>query len=337
MVTIIDIADRLNISKSTVSRALTGSSGVSEKTRELVLNTAKEMNYSANVYARNLAGDSTHMIYFMIPDITDAFYQEMANSADKVLSDAGYRVFYRNVRRSTNEVMNFLSEAKEFKMDGIFITVDEWTDEVCDAIKKMDIPVISLRRKTPEKLKNIVPYVDSDFIDGTEKAVKYLISLNHINIGYVGYETLVGKERISAYERSCEKHNIEKNIIRNRAYQNQNVRIEVGYDSAKKLLSESPEITAIMAGDDQLAIGVMKFCSEEGLRVPEDISVIGCDDRNISSLYCLQLTTIRQERTEAGSLAGELMLDMISKPGVYESINVPMTIKERKTVGKARK
>lgn len=336
MATIVDIANKLNISKSTVSRALTSSTGVSQKTRDLVLQAAKDMNYSANVYGRNLASRRTNLISFMVPDIGDSFYQAMASSADKVLSDAGYSIFYNNVRRSPKEALRFLQQAVEFQMDGVFITLDDWTDEICEMIMGMDIPIISLRRKTIDRLKTKVPYVDSDYVEGVDNAVNYLISHGHKNIGYIGFETLVGKDRLLAYEASCEKHQLPKHIIRNRSYQEAEVRIDVGYNSAKKFIQNNPRITAILAGDDQLAIGAMKYCEQSGIRVPQDISVMGCDDRITSSLYCVQLTTIRQQREEAGLLAGKLMLDMIEKPGVYDSVNVPMTIMERKTVGKAR-
>ena len=165
MTTIVDIAKKLNISKSTVSRALTNSAGVSAKTRDLVLRTAKEMRYSANAYARSLVSRKSHMICFMIPDITDTFYQMMANSAETVLAKAGYSVFYKNVRRDPEEAMRFLQLAIEYNMDGVFITLDDWTDDICSMIESMTIPVISLRRRTPECLRGKVPYVDSDYDD----------------------------------------------------------------------------------------------------------------------------------------------------------------------------
>lgn len=335
MTTIVDIANKLKISKSTVSRALTNSSDVSAKTRELVLRTAKEMNYFVNAYARNLVTNRSHLISFMIPDIADTFYQKIARSADDYLSKAGYSMFYRNVKRDPKESLKFLKQAMEFHMDGVFITLDEWTDEICDFIRNMNIPVISLRRKTPEKLKGIVPYVDCDYYEGLDNTITYLGSFGHKEIGYIAFETVVGKERISAYESICSKHGLALQMVRNRSYQDAGVRIEVGYNSAKKLIKENPQITAILSGDDQLAIGALKYCTEAGIRVPEDISIMGCDDRSVGSLYCIQLTTLGQQREESGLLAGQLMIDMIEQPGPHESINVPMIIRERRTVGRA--
>lgn len=335
MTTIVDIANKLKISKSTVSRALTNSSDVSAKTRERVLRTAKEMNYSVNAYARNLVTNRSHLISFMIPDIADAFYQKIAQSADEYLSNAGYSMFYRNVKRDPKESLKFLKQAMEFHMDGVFITLDDWTDEICDFIANMNIPVISLRRKTPDRLKEIVPYVDCDYYEGLDNTITYLSSYGHKEIGYIAFETIVGKERISAYEKICSKYGLAMHMIRNRSFQDAGVRIEVGYNSAKKLINENPEITAILSGDDQLAIGALKYCNEAGIRVPEDISIMGCDDRSIGSLYCIQLTTLGQQREEAGLLAGQLMIDMIEHPGFHESINVPMIIRERRTVGRA--
>jgi len=333
MTTIVDIAKKLNISKSTVSRALTDSEEVSPKTRMLVKKAAQEMQYQANMYARTLVSQRSHMVSFMIPDITDNFYQKMAEGAESELNAAGYTLFYRNVHRNGIEALKFLEHAEEFHMEGVFITLDDWSEEICKKIQTMDIPVISLRRKTPPCLAGRVPFVDSDYEEGIDNAVSYLLSMGHRNIGYIGFETMVGKERIMAFEASCEKHHLVKNIIRNRSFQDANVRIDVGYTSAKKLIGMNHGLTVIFCGDDQLALGALKYCSEAGIPVPEKMSVMGCDDRDVSGLYCIQLTTMRQQIEESGHLAGQLMVQMIEKPGVYDDICVPMTIKERKTVG----
>jgi len=336
MITIVDIAKKLNISKSTVSRALTDGKGVSPKTRELVLKTANEMNYSVNQFARNLVGSKTHLISFMIPDITDTYYQKMAGSADRFLTANGYSVFYRNVMRSPEASLEFLKQAMEFHVDGVFVTLDEWTPAICDFIRHMPIPVISLRRKPPQDLEGIVPFVDCDYSEGLENAVTYLNSLGHKDIGYISFETVVGKERALAYESVCMKRNLKCHMVRNKSWQDALARIEVGRNSTRKLLAENPDLTAILAGDDQLALGVLKYCSEEGIRVPRDLSVMGCDDRSVASLFCIQLTTLGQQREEAGLLAGQLMVDMIEHQGPAESIIVPMVIRERNTVGRAR-
>ena len=132
------------------------------------------------------------------------------------------------------------------------------------------------------------------------------------------------------------KRNLKCHMVRNKSWQDALARIEVGRNSTRKLLAENPDLTAILAGDDQLALGVLKYCSEEGIRVSRDLSVMGCDDRSVASLFCIQLTTLGQQREEAGLLAGQLMVDMIEHQGPAESIIVPMVIRERNTVGRAR-
>lgn len=335
--TIIDIGEKLHLSKSTVSRALTDSEGVSTKTKMLVRRTAKEMHYTINRIAKNLVSDTTKTIGFMIPDISDGFFPKMAIAAEKRLEQSGYSIIYINVQRDMERIFNFLRHAEEYRYEGIFITPDDWNKEFCEKLRSMTIPIISLRRKTPKSLAGIIPYVDSDHFEGIEQGINYLISLGHTKIGYIGFETLVGLERTAAYEKSIKKHNLEKIIVSNDSYQDPMVRIQVGYASSKKLLDINPSVTAFFAGDDQLAIGAMQYLRENGIRVPEDISIMGYDDRDTSQLFCIQLTTVHQQIEEIGDRAGNLMLEMIEgKNKKPKSICVPTRLYIRETTA-ARK
>lgn len=339
MTTIVDIANKLGLSKSTVSRALSNNSEVSEKTRVLVKKTAKEMNYVGNQIARNLVKRQTNMVGFMIPDISDGFFPKMAIAVENTLSLAGYAVSYSNVSRDPSKVMNFLDSAIEQMMNGVFITLDDWSEEVCAKIASLRIPVISLRRKTIATLTDIVPYVDSDHYEGVDRGVRYLLSLNHNNIGYIGYDTLVGRERTEAYKRSIRELGIDEHIVYNPCYQNPQIRIQIGYQSTKKLFQDAPQITAIFAGDDQLALGVLQFAEENRIRVPEDLSVLGYDNRDIAQLYCIQLSSIHQQIEDIGNRAAALMIEMITNKEadkVFDSILVSPTLVTRRTTGKRR-
>lgn len=120
MATIVDIAKQLSLSKSTVSRALSNSPGISEKTSRLVKKTAKEMNYSVNRIAQNLVKKKSQTVGFMIPDISDGFFPSMAIAAENVLGEAGYSVSYVNVQRNPDRAFRFLQTAEEYVWDGIF-------------------------------------------------------------------------------------------------------------------------------------------------------------------------------------------------------------------------
>jgi DNA-binding LacI/PurR family transcriptional regulator len=336
MSTIIDIAKRLNISKSTVSRALSDSPGVSEKTKKLIKQTAIEMNYTVNRMAQNLADRQTRTIGFMIPDIADDFYSPMAISTENILENAGYTVSYMNMQRATGRAYWFLKRAEENRWDGIFITLDDWDDSICQKLLTMRVPIISLRRKVPSDLGLDIPYVDSDRSEGVERGINYLISLQHKNIMFIGFESLVGIEAIDAYKRYMKKLGLKEFVSSNYFYQDKILRIQQGYTSTRLLYEKHPEITAIFAGNDYLALGAMQYFQEKGISIPGDVSILGYDDREVSGLFCTQLSTIRHQLHIIGERAGELMLQMVRNKGekiAYPNIKIPTTLCVRQTTG----
>lgn len=314
MATIKDIASRLNLSSSTVSRALTDNEGVSEATRELVKRTAEEMNYTINRFAKNLVTKTSYTIGFMIPDISDVFFSKSAYGVEEALKNTGYSLSYTNVERNSDRVLEYLKRAEEYQYDGIFITLDAWTDQVVKQLRALRIPIVSLRRRTPNLLEGKVPFVDSDHEDGVDQVVKHLVTLGHRSIGFIGFDTPVGLERTRSYHLAAEKYGIEKVLLQNYSFHDAGIRIMLGYKSAERLLGEHPNLTALFAADDQLALGVLQYLDEKHIDVPGQISVIGYDDRDVSGLFCIQLSTLRQQLFELGYQAGQLMLDMIASP-----------------------
>ena len=336
MTTIIDIAQKLNISTSTVSRALCDNEGVSERTRALVKKTAKEMNYSLNRYAKNLVMKKTYTIGFMIPDIADNFFSKSAYGVEEALRSSKFSLAYTNVQRKEDLILDYLRRAIEYKYDGVFVTLDNWSDRIVDQLEKMDIPIISLRRKTPDKISGI-PYVDSDHLGGIRQILTHLKELGHTDIGFIGFDTTVGNERTRCYISAAEELNISVHRVNNRTYHNAQGRISLGYKSAGTLLEQYPSLTALVAGDDQLALGALQYAEENNINIPDDLSITGYDDRDIASLYCVQLTTARQELYDIGYCAGKMMLDMIDTPSnIPANIEVATKLEVRKTTGRCR-
>ncbi len=337
MATIRDIARQLGIAPSTVSRAMTDAYGVKEETKKIVRETAEKMNYSVNRQARNLVTRRSNLIGFMIPDISDSFFSKSAYGVEEVLRNSKYEMVNTNVQRDPVNICKFLRRAEEYCYAGAFVTIDVWTDAVKEQIRSMRIPVISLRRETPPDMEDVLPFVDSDHIAGTESSVNHLLQLGHRKIGYIGFDTPVGNLRAEAFRSIAKKKDLDFIEVGNLSYHNANIRLSAGYSSAQRLLDACPEITAICAGDDQLAIGALQYLQENQYRVPEDISLIGYDDRDIAQLFCIQLTTVRQQLYEIGQYAGRMMLERILDPErPVSSIRIPTTLKIRRTTAMAK-
>ena len=336
MATIVDIAQKLNISTSTVSRALCDNEGVSEKTKALVKKTAKEMNYSLNRNAKNLVMQKSYTIGFMIPDISDNFFSKSAYGVEEALSGSKFSLAYTNVQRKEDLILEYLRRAVEYKYDGVFITLDNWTEKIVNQLERMSIPIISLRRKTPEGIQGI-PYVDSNHIGGLKQVLKHLIDLGHKDIGFIGFDTTVGNERTRCYISAAEEMNIPVYRVDNYSFHNAQIRISLGYKSAETLLSRYPKLTALVAGDDQLALGALQYAAEHNIQIPRDLSITGYDDRDISNLFCIQLTTARQELFDIGYKAGTMMLDMINNPSLRpENVEIDTKLVIRKTTARCK-
>lgn len=290
MVTIKDIAKYTNLSPSTVSRVLNGNPAISEATRKLVYKAAEEMHYSPNLHARSLVNHRCNTIGFMIPDIADSYFSVSAVGVEEEFQVNGYDVVYTNTNRDPKRVLGFLDRAAEYRYAGVLITPDVWTDDLLRRIRKLEMPTIALRRKTPFMVSGI-PYVDSDHYSGFQEATAYLYSLGHRNIGLITADTMIYNERQRGYEEVIRAHGLTALIHRFDAPVRAAMRYQAGYDAAQSLMKKS-DVTAIITTDDRFAIGVLEYLNAAGCKVPEDVSVIGCDDRPEGQLWPFRLSTV---------------------------------------------
>lgn len=336
MLTIKDIAKQLGMSPSTVSRALNNHPKISEKTRKTVMDYVEKNHYTPNLNARNLVNRNSHVIGFMIPDISDSFFSRSAFGVEELLYQNGYDIAYSSTERSVKRVKAYLINCMEHRFSGAFVTPDEWTDDLVELIHNLNIPIVSLRRKTPRTSPEI-PYVDSDHYGAIRTAMDYLFKLGHIDIGMISADTIIERERLNSYHdvmkemglKSCFVDGITTKVSANR--------IESGYKAAKIILERNPTLTAIVSSDDMMAIGIMEYLNKMGKSVPEDISVIGCDDRLEGRLYPIQLTTMQQSLHEMGNQAASMMLKLIqARNRQIPSVTLSTILVERKTAGQAR-
>lgn len=322
MVTIKDIAEMTNLSPSTVSRALNNHPAISEPTKKLVMECVQKLHYTPNRNAQNLVKQSNNTVAFMIPDIADTYFSSAAVGVEEILHRNHYDIVYINTNREPARVMGLLNKCREYQYSGVFLTPDDWSRELISEIHTMRMPVISLRRKTPYTIPEI-PYVDSDHYTGAREATEYLYMLGHTQIALITANTLIYNERQRGYEEVVRSHGLKPCISCLKVGIPSTMRFRAGYQAAEELLAENPEISAILATDDRLAIGVMEYLHEKGRRVPEDVSVIGCDDRPEGRLYPFQLTTIRQDILEIGRNAAQMMLRMI-EDRQYQPVSISL-------------
>lgn len=313
LVTIKDIAKATSLSTSTVSRALNNHPAINKETRQIVLDCVRKLRYQPNRNARNLVNRKNTTIGFMIPDISDSFFSSAAIGVEEIMYRNGHDIVYSNTNRDSKRVLDFLIKAQEWHYSGVFITPDRWDSAIIDQTHAAGMPVISLRRKSPADHPEI-PYVDSDHYAGFVEAAEYLVSLGRRSIGLITADTMIYSERQQGYEHVMQLNNLPTRIYCHKQPVHSSQRYEAGYQAMQHLLERFPDITALLTADDRFAIGAMKYLSQVSLRVPEDISIIGCDDRPEGQLYPFQLSTIQQDILGLGRNAAQMMLRMIDDP-----------------------
>lgn len=309
-VTIKDIAREANISYSTVSRALAGNPQVNEESRNKILKLANDMGYTPNALAKGLVTKSTYTIGLIITDITNPFFPEVAQGVEDCANRNGYQVFLCNSNWSVQREKEYLYKLYSSRVDGIVISpASDDLSHIVDS--QFQVPIVFAAQK-PQS--NGCNYVTVDHFKSATIAVEYLVKLGHKKIAYIGglLSTNSGIDRFNGYKSILKKYNIPMiaNYIIHGGYTQAS-----GYQFAKELLLLNQELpTAIVAGNDITALGIIQAIEEYGLKVPSDISVIGFDDISFASLDKIQLTTVYLPKYAIGEESMEVLIQKIQNP-----------------------
>ena len=330
--TIKDIASKTHVSISTVSKCLNGYGEVSENTKKQVFDTIKELDYVPNTFARYMSTHSTKIIGLTVPDVRDPYFAQSTLGIEERLQKSGYQLFLANLNRNSKKLLEFIQKAREMRFDGFIFTTDSWSEDVTAVLKRMDIPLLSLRRRPPESLH--IPYIDSDHYQGAMELMGYLYRKGHRKIGHVVLPSETGALRLQGYRNFCENYRLE----------DRSVQVDIpahilsdsvrnGHQATKEIFSRWPDTTAVFAASDFLAIGSMEFFYERHLEIPTDISLVGIGNMEYAQLPWFNFTTMELHRYEMGVQAAEMLLKMIDGEKV-QNVLFPEEFIERKSVSK---
>ena len=307
MVTIKDIAREVGVSPSTVSRALSDSPLISEKTRQSVKEVAQKLGYERNELARGLVKGSSGAIGLVVADITNPFFSDIAQGVGEVAHRCGYGVMLCNTAGKTNRESSYVRLLRRKRVDGLILTSATMDDPYLGDLAKTRIPFILVSR-----LCNSVdaPYVVANDRAGARLAVEHLIELGHERIGFIGGPANVqsSRDRMASYREVLREHGLaEKEEWMSFSDFTQAAGRKVG----RHMLSLPERPSAIFAANDVTALGVLEVAEELGYQIPDDLSLVGYDDITYASLPRIQLTTVAQPAQEMGQIAGEWLLSSI--------------------------
>ncbi|KHO62070.1 transcriptional regulator, LacI family [Thermoanaerobacter sp. YS13] len=311
-VTIKDIAKYAGVSVTTVSRALNGYPDVSEETRERIKKIAEQLNYTPNSIARGLVTNKTHTVGLVVselikPGAYHPFFLEVLAGIKAGLRKDKYDLILFTVDPESQDVTSYEKLCNDRKVEGAIVEGLKLSDPYIEEIKKTQIPTVLIDIPI---LTDKVGYVSSDNVQAAFEATSYLIKLGHRNIGFINghNDAAVSFERLEGYKKALEKNNIpykEEYVVFDDFTQ------EGGYNSFKTLVFEHPEITAVFHASDLMAIGSFKAAKDLGMKVPDDISIVGFDDIELASLITPGLTTVRQDTFKMGYNAAKHLLSII--------------------------
>ena len=316
--TIKDIAQAAGVSISTVSRVLTSSQAVDQDKRERVMKAAREMNYVPNSNARNLRKTRSQTVMILAKTIENPFFQKIIHNISKVLMLAGFSVEIRNVGLSDDEITIAAKEAKNTNPCGIILLGGSfaYTEDNFSAIA---IPCVLVTIKAgPAVNPDFYSSVIIDDVAEMRRSTEHLIRLGHRRIGCIYSKTLEEDTpntlRARGYMQALEANGIavEPQLISTSLQGNQSG-YEFGFHSMIRLMERNPDMTAVVATSDVLAIGAAKAVVASGRRIPEDISIIGFDGTDEAEYWNPSLDTVVQPVDQFSQKTADALLQMLNE------------------------
>ncbi len=304
-ITIWDIAEHLDLSISTISRALNGYGDVAAETRQRVFDAAAELGYYPSAAARDLRRRRTNRIGFSYGFTTTdigEFASRLINGAVAAAEKADYNVMLYPLTGNQLEKLTRICQTRE--VEGLLLMGGEYLAESIDLLQKEQLPFVVLNRQLD---KPDVSFVTADHHKATTEATRHLIELGHKRIAYVGQSALekLHSDHIASYQQSLReaKFSFDESLVLSAGTEP-----GAGYQVMRKLLDLANPPTAVLAIHDPLAIECLQAVIDAGLRVPEDVAIIGSDNLRASQSTEPPLTTIHPPLAEIGRLAMDNLL-----------------------------
>ncbi len=312
-VTLKSVADAVGVSTASVSRALNDQPGVSDAVRQEILATAQRMGYIPDLSARGLAAAKTHTIAFIIPKTNlsaaaDPFYPLIMEGAESHLAQYDYHVLLITLGQEMMAQPESLSVLNGNRVDGLILAGPQIKSSFALRIIKMGVPVVLVDNDLTQTSVNCVL---SDDEGGAYTATRHLLERDHRRILFLSGPTswISNRERVRGYRRAMQEWSCEPLILHAGE-----TTIESGGALLPQALERWPDVTAVCAANDSMAIGAMRAAAHLQRRVPQDLCVIGFDDITWAQISDPPLTTVHVFKHRMGTLAAQRLLEVIESP-----------------------
>jgi LacI family transcriptional regulator len=326
MTTIRELAARSGVSVATVSRVLNDYEDVSEKTRRKVLRIAQELDYTPSAAARTLVTQRSHVLGIVLvtgeshPDLQHPFLQEVLVGVKRLAGEEGYDLLLFATADTGNGfgTPDLVKRCRYHRVDGVVLMGVHAHDPEVQKLSSSNIPCVAVDL---DLLGRRTGYVISDNVAGAGLAVRHLREAGRTRIALIGGPTATrpGADRLLGYREELGRLGLP---YRDDYVQEGDFYAESGYAAMQTLLALAEPPDAVFAASDLMAVGAMRAIEHGGLRVPDDIAIVGFDDIQLASLVRPGLTTVRQDGQGLGVAAAEAVVRMLVKPDVSPPVRV---------------
>ncbi len=340
MATLKEVAKAAGVSISTVSRVVNGYEHVSEDMRKRVTKAIEELNYEPNLLAKALVqGGATKQIGLLVHDVVNTYFAEIASAVENVAYRNGYSVILCNSSEGRN-ISTYLETFIRRRVDGVAIATGELESQDISRLEMLverDVPIIISRERgwtsnsAMECLKDKIGIIELDYYSGAKIATEYLISLGHTRIGLLcslPRSMMFCDPRIVGFREVLNSHGLELDedlVVCNLGFKKAS-----GARGMLELLSRGVDFSAVLAYNDLVAIGALAMCREEGVRIPEDVSIIGFDNVESSQYSYPLLTTVDVPKSAQGELMAKYLISQIKEkhPPVQQRFTMELIVRQ---------
>lgn len=301
-----DVAKQANVSPATVSRVLRQPDLVNKKTREKVLKVVSELNYKPHMIASQFRTQETKTILVIVPDITRPFFSEVLRGIEHMALKHGYQVILGDTENNIEREKEYVELMYKKQADGVLLLTARMDSKslkelsnsfpmvlACEYVDELDIPTVSI-----------------DNISGARKLTEHLINAGHKKIAYISgpMNVILSRDRLRGFQQAMAQYDlpVDPSYIQEGDYE-----IESGYNQMVKLLALEDPPTAVFVFNDEMALGTIKAVQDHGLKVPEDIAVVGFDNLKMATIFSPRMTTIDQPKYEIGQRATNMLLTLM--------------------------
>ena len=335
--TIIDVAKQAQVSKSTVSLVLNGSNRVHPDTAEKVWQAIKQLNYVPNRAARALQSGRSNIIGLIVSDITNPYYSELVRNVAIAARSQNYDVVSLDLNYDSALMHIHLERLREYKPDGLLLFTHHQDLSIIEKLKQTRLPTVLLNWGSVTKQ---ISKLNIDYETGMMALVEHLVEMGHQRLAFIAGLGKYGDSNSGKLAAFNQAFHAFSHILQPPIYLESDLTLnhETATYVVDHLMTLDPtrRPTAILAANDLMAISILHALQDSGIKVPEQMSLVGIDDIDLASFIQPTLTTLRQPRRQIGTLAFQMLQQMLNHEidtGVTESISLRLI--KRASSGKA--